>query len=222
MPLEAMKKISDKKSIRYVKKYFERQGNGRPLYAGSHFDSFDGGGRVDPHRITAADLLALEMLSESVGGQAALGVVETHADEIERLLVQIPEDAKMEEITQAEFEKWLGEGSPAARLWDLLVQEKGSRWNIGTTRASKILARKRPHLIPIYDKVVRRERLGERSGDHWRDWFDVFHGPDGPDLVKRLGDIRDEVNQKDLSLIRILDIILWMNGAGYAKSTKKA
>ncbi|MGM7669843.1 DUF6308 family protein [Microbacterium sp. A93] len=222
MPLKAMNHIENDEAVRYIKKYFEPRNNGRPLFTGSHFDSFDGGGGVEPNRITAADLLALEMLSESVRGQAALGIVESLADEIEELLVQVPEEAKLEEITEAEFERLLDKGSPAQQLWDLLKQNNGSRWHIGTTRASKILARKRPHLIPIYDTVVRREALGERSGNYWRDWFNAFQGAEGRQLAERLRSIRNESGETHLSLLRVLDIVLWMKGTGYAKVTETA
>lgn len=63
------------------------------------------------------------------------------------LLSAIPRDIDM---ADAEADV-LAEGSPADQAWHLLCAQHGVDWVI----AGKLLARKRPRLLPVYDKVVR-------------------------------------------------------------------
>lgn len=154
MPLRVLKEIGSEKAVAYVTSYFCQGQHGRPAYSGSMFETFAGGGdHVEPNRITAQDLIAVSMLSVHVPAQAALGILADLAKDFERLLQDVPVDARFEDLTPSDFESYLGEDGPAANAWTLLRQPD-ARWGIGQTTASKILARKRPHLLPIYDSVV--------------------------------------------------------------------
>lgn len=217
MPLKAMSKVQNDQAVADLRKYFEARANGRPLYTGSRFETFAGGGdTVESNRIIPADLVAVSMLAVHVPGQAALGIIEEMAEEIEALLTQIPVDAKLEEISEAEFDQLLGNGSPGDDLWFLLRQREDP-WKVGQTTTSKILARKRPHLVPIYDSIVAGQAGMQGSKDQWRQWFDSFQGEEGQALTERLRSIREGAGQPHLSLLRVLDIILWMNGRGPEK-----
>lgn len=217
MPVKAMSQISNEDAVANLEKYFQYQNNGRPLYSGSRFETFAGGGvAVDPNRITPADLTAVSMLAVHVPAQAAIGVTERLTEQIDDLLVRIPIDAKLEEISEAEFEQLLGSGSPSDDLWSLLRQREDV-WGVGQTTASKMIARKRPHLVPIYDSVVARQ-TGLRDSKHqWTQWFDSFQGDAGRALAELLSTIRDEAEQPHLSLLRVLDIVLWMDGRSSQK-----
>lgn len=212
MPLKAMSPIDDDQATRYINQYFKLQSNGRPLYTGSRFETFAGGGLASANRINADDLIAVSMLGVHVPAQASLGILGNLSEKIERLLYRLPANVTFEELTKGEFDQLLGKGSPGEELWNLLRQ-KGDRWKVGQTTASKILARKRPNLIPIYDSVVAREAGMDDSTDQWDRWFDAFHGDDAAKLIKRLCDLRETAGQHHLSLLRVLDIVLWMNGA---------
>lgn len=81
---------------------------------------------------------------------------------------------------------------------------------VGPTRASKLLARKRPHLIPILDS-----RVGDFYGI--KDERDDYWIPLGGVLQNE--EIREEIEElrppglptSALSLLRILDIAIWMH-----------
>lgn len=216
--MKAMSQIEDGEAVRLINRYFELQSNGRPLYTGSRFETFAGGGDVvEPNRITPADLIAVSMLAVHVPGQAALGITETLEKTIEAKLSQIPVEAKLEEITQSEYEQYLGsKESPAHELWELLRQ-RSDKWNVGPTTTSKILARKRPYLIPVYDSIVRKQSGLPHSGPQWERWFHAFSAMEENGLAEKLRSIREESGQVHLSLLRVLDIVLWMKGSGYAK-----
>ncbi|GAA1128597.1 DUF6308 family protein [Citricoccus alkalitolerans] len=210
MPLKAMSDVNRDLALSYVQRYFSSQKNGRPLYSGSRFETFAGGGDiVEPNRITHSDLIAVSMLSVHVPAQAAIGITGTHAEEIEELLTRIPTDVALESLS--EFEPYLGPESATQKLWDLLRQNHGTRWGLGPTTTSKIMARKRPQLVPVLDSVVSKARKGNRTRNYWFDWFEAFKEPGHEDQIGELQKIRAESGQHHLSLVRVLDIILWMH-----------
>lgn len=213
-----MERIGHEAAVAHIKKYFEVQSNDRPLYTGSQFESFAGGGEAnEPNRITATDLLAVSMLSVHVPGQAALGTLGALGDEIESLLVQVPVGLTLEDLSDHGFKRILDVGSPADKIWKLLRQHEAT-WGVGQTTASKIMARKRPHLVPIYDSVVKAQ-LGMRdSGGQWVSWWKAFQGEDGRRFAAELEAIRAASGQTHLSLLRVIDIVLWMDGHGAEKT----
>ncbi|AIY03009.1 hypothetical protein ART_3410 [Arthrobacter sp. PAMC 25486] len=213
MPAGVLEQIGENPAVEYVRRYFAVQANGRPVFTGSKFETFAGGGDVvDPHRITSNDLVAVSMLSVDVPGQAAYGIVEVLVDEITGLLEQLPVGVQLSDLSEHGFERLLDAGSPADQLWKVLRQHE-DKWKVGQTTASKILARKRPHLIPVYDTVVAAQAGLADSGGQWRRWWEAFQGSDGQELTHRLVVIRAASGQQHLSLLRVLDVVLWMNGA---------
>jgi hypothetical protein len=117
--------------------YFD---HGQP-FAGQTFDSL---GRNPPNEITSDDLLAVSLLDVRWSPLAVRSLLIDQAVTANELLSKIDHDTDL----------W---GSDAARqlnhvdpLWDLLCALPGVR----DARASKLLARKRPRLIPITDSIV--------------------------------------------------------------------
>lgn len=166
-------------------------------------------------RITDSDAVAVSMLSVKVPAQAIIGLQEKPlAAKIRDLLEKIPPtDVKMSDLTVAKAEATLGgEGSPAWLLWNELRRTPKTRWDVGgATTASKILSRKRPHLIPIWDKVIGKVVGKETAEDQWLNWHNLFM--EDPDLAGRLGRIHQlSTVQTTISELRIMDAILWRYG----------
>ncbi|GAA3712334.1 hypothetical protein GCM10022377_27380 [Zhihengliuella alba] len=197
-------------AIGYVDEYFARRENGRPKYSGSHFETFGGGGLSRPNEFSAEDLLATSLLSKPVSGQAAVGILGPAAEELSGCLSELPTDRSFEDLTEEEFARLLDDSnSPAQRAWDLLRQHEDPWW-IGPTAASKLLARKRPQLIPVYDSFVKAQAGLSGSGKQWTLWREAFQH-DG--FVRTLREIRDASAGRQLSLLRVLDVVLWMHHA---------
>lgn len=212
MPRQVLSAIPDDRAVTHIRTYFGQQVNGRPRYTGSRFETFGGGGDInEPNRVTAADLIAVSMLSVHVPAQAAIGILENLECEIESLLSQIPVETRIEDLRATDFEVFFERDAPASALWRLLRQKEDS-WGIGQTTASKILARKRPHLIPIYDSVIAAQVQISNSSAQWELWFEAFQNDAGGIFVNRLHTIRETSGQVHLSILRVLDIILWMEG----------
>lgn len=199
-----------------LRTYYRRTTAGLPGYTGSMFTSWAGGGDAPAvvNRVTADDLIALSFLSVDVPGEAAFGILETQTALISDLLAQIPAGLCLADVHPDDFGKILGDASPALELWHVLRGRDTGRWGMGETRTSKLMARKRPLLVPIYDSVV-RDVMSLESGSkgQWRKWHSAL--TDGTGLPERLREIRRVSGIVDpISDIRVMDIVLWMYGTG--------
>ncbi|MCO4236902.1 DUF6308 family protein [Pseudarthrobacter sp. MDT3-28] len=204
---------NEEEAARLLAAYYRRTADGLPAYTGSYFNSWAGGGDSAENRdtITADDLIAVSFLSVKIPGDAAIGFLDTHKDNISGLLKEIPWDRNLVDVSSAEFPQVLGEDSAAMQLWDVLRARDTGRWGIGRTKASKIMARKRPHLIPIYDSVVAPLMGLKKSDNQWITWHGAFMADAG--LSQRMRKIRDNSGIEDpISDLRVMDIVLWMHG----------
>lgn len=210
---DALHQIDPEKGKQLAAQYFEESSSfpGTGTFTGSHFESF--AGAPNPvNEVTAADLLAVQTLAVTVSSRAALGILETYAQRISELLSDIDPTLKLEEVRdEGDFEAVLGKNSSAQALWDLLRRNnpEAKRWNLGATTASKIMARKRPHLIPSDDSVVTRV-IGRGTASSWRMWRDELLADNY--LIERADEIKEHVERTDLSTLRALDIVLWQYG----------
>lgn len=165
-----------------------------------------------PNRLTAADLVAVSMLSVTVPARAAVWILGEGAAEIESLLREVPNGVDLWEAGGA-----IADDAPLAMLW-LRLQAKSSQWEggddangIGPVIAGKLLATKRPRLVPVYDAVV-AEALGSfDKGTFWRSWQLAFEDPELLPAVRRVQAEAAEENPAiaGLSALRVLDIVIW-------------
>ncbi len=74
--------------------------------------------------------------------------------------------------------------------------------------AGKLLARKRPRLVPVYDEVV---RCAVRSPRGFWIWLHEQLRANGGLLADRLAKLRADAGlDTTVSLPRILDVVVWM------------
>lgn len=174
----------------------------------------------DPHVITATDLVAVSFLSVNVPPRAAWSILTTRAAALTQALGRIPPDLAIEDpgCTMDMYQV----DSALKELWNLLRRdEEGNLWNMGATTVSKIMARKRPALVPIQDSVVMRE-LGSADSTYWDQWWQAMHlNIDGRPVVAGFArQLRGSVPEAaHLSLLRTLDIVIWMHGMDGAEPT---
>jgi hypothetical protein len=184
-------------------------------FSGGRFERFAGGGD-QPNvsgRFTSDDIVAVSLLSVRIPGRPALCVLETLAIELNALLAAIPDGVDLWETP----EENIAPDSPADRLWHRLVDVPG----IGAVTAGKLLARKRPRLIPVYDRVV-KAALGRADEDEW--WRPLrMVLVENPRLIATLESLRDAVRLDDqVSLLRVLDVCIWMGAGGEPEPTPDA
>lgn len=199
----ALAAITDEAALNYLKQYFGIDEWAGREYTGAHFDSFVGAG---PDRLTAEDIIAVACLSIHVPARAALEILGNESGEISRLLDLIPNSA-LEDVPFEAHDKWFGEGSPSLLFWRLLR----AHHNVGATTASKIMARKRLALIPVYDSVIGRLTGFPTANGTWRAWHQAFSTD--VEFTDRLRSLREAAGLEHVTLLRILDVALWMHGA---------
>lgn len=170
---------------------------------------FDTGIDPDGCQITVRDFTAVEYLNVRVHDEARLRLKSKH-DEIETLLCKIPTKVDLAEVACEEFDRLLGASSAAWVLWNLLhccLSSQPRRSGRGVT-SGKLLHAKRPRLIPIFDSRVRRA-LGASSLTIWEVIWCVMQDKEILAALRNLQAMAPKA--QELSLVRVLDIIVWMS-----------
>jgi len=166
-----------------------------------------GGGdrEVTANEIVAEDLVAVTMLSVQVPPRAALSILTDQREQISGLLSQIPTDLSLVDVPVEDITPdW-----PPWQLSRLLRRHTA----VGPVISSKILARKRPHLLPVFDDIVRVQyQLVDDTG-FWVAMANALNANDRA-LHHRLRVIRHRAAVPDISLLRVLDIATWVTGGG--------
>ncbi|WP_405776585.1 DUF6308 family protein [Streptomyces sp. NBC_01538] len=173
-------------------------------FTGSRFEHLAGGGdcQAVANVVTADDLIAVQTLSVRIPGQVAVELLEGALGvRLSELLSSVRFDIDMVEAEAAD----LAEGSPAHTAWRVLCDQPG----IGWVTAGKLLARKRPRLLPVYDQVVRCV-LG-RPKSFWLDLHGALRA-DNHALHRELMALRQSADlPATVSALRVCDVVLWMH-----------
>jgi Family of unknown function (DUF6308) len=172
---------------------------------GFHFDLL--ARETDPFTITPQDIVAVSMLSVDVPASVSVWLLGEGAETVSDLLRVIePPQAKIWD-DEAELQR----NSPAWNLWNAVDGRRG----MGPTKTSKLLAAKRPHLLPVIDDVVRDALFsGQPRSDveynYWDLWRDELRGSDGAELRGAVEAVRDEAGYDSAtSVLRVIDIVVW-------------
>lgn len=217
--------VKSRELVGRVDAYFGTAPNSVPS-TGSRFELY-GSVDDDPFRITPSDLVAVTLLSMSIDRSSTSGIlpesalrIEDSSEELAALLAQIPLDRELHTLDADEFDRWLGDRSPGNALY-VEVAQLLTPDQFGTTSSdhakrgmnrpvatSKLLARKRPGLIPIRDSRTSAALGNPKSW--WQLWWNALSSePSGSEIVGCLEEIRSRSGQTHLSLLRVADILLW-------------
>ncbi|WP_328966326.1 DUF6308 family protein [Streptomyces sp. NBC_00239] len=178
--------------------------SGMAAFTGSRFEHLAGGGDRPEvaDRFTAEDLAAVQTLSVTVPASVGLDLLEGRLGaQLSGLLQAIPWDIDM---VDAEADV-LAEGSPADQAWHLLCAQYGVDWVI----AGKLLGRKRPRLLPVYDRVVRCALSRPRPSF----WLALHAALRADDLAlhRHLLALRQVAGVPEtVGALRVCDVAVWM------------
>jgi hypothetical protein len=176
------------------------------LYTGQWFETFAGGGDSVRSRdqVTAHDLYAVQALGVQVPFAVGKELLEGQlGTDIAAHLREIPVDV---ELGTQEADGLVADGGHADQAWKLLNDRK-QKTGIGWVIAGKLLARKRPKLIPVYDSIVSCQ-----FGAPKQVWLKLHHqlAEDDGGLRAVLAEARAAVGAGDkVSILRALDVVLW-------------
>jgi hypothetical protein len=144
-------------------------------------------------RVTPDDLLAVSLLDIAWRPDAVRQLLGADAGQVSRLLAAISSDIDLWEATDEDL-------AAVEPLWDLLLRVPG----VGTATASKLLARKRPRLCPVSDKVV-VQAVGV-PGWTWEALRRLLADPEARAEVAMLR----PPSAADAGLLRILGVAIWI------------
>ena len=171
-----------------------------PHWTGSLFDRLAATPPLDA--FTATDIVAVSMLSVNVPPRAALWLIE--GKEANDMLAAIPKDASVwnnPELLDRD-----------GRAWKLSVRIDDQH-DIGATIASKILAAKRPTLIPVFDQFVAKALHPGTS--QWGFWQAVASDNRVPDLLVKIDEAKALAGVPAyVSRLRVIDVVVWMRQHG--------
>lgn len=170
-------------------------------FTGAWFDTWDSTGTraQDVNRFTADDLVAVSFLSVDISAPAARMLLDVEACAFSSLLTELGPDRDLVNETERWSDDWVG-----WRLWQNLVALP----QVGPTRASKLYARKRPRLRPIYDFVVAKVTGTRRLWEPLRAELQAC-----PELRSRLVRLGQQAGvPADASALRVFDVVTWMHG----------
>jgi len=200
---EALTDDDHSKAATKLRTYFGLEPDTRP-YTGAFFERLGGGGDRGEVRdvITAEDLVAVSMLSVAVPAGAAIRILGRDGRRISDLLREIPTALDLVDVAP----ELINASWPGWQLWDLLH----AMYGVGPVTAGKLVARKRPRLMPVYDSVV-AERVGAPNG-FWQALNSDLRAQDNTRHHKLL-DVRAQSGiGEDISALRVFDIVTWMPG----------
>ncbi|MGV8874906.1 MAG: DUF6308 family protein [Rhodococcus sp. (in: high G+C Gram-positive bacteria)] len=193
---------TDDEAVALLQRYYGHPYLSPDCFAGAYFDSWAPQDRTaDANRFTADDLVAITFLSVNLRARAAREVLVTRAARFTELLEAVGPDRDLAEESEAL--------TPDSSI-RVLERELRSIHDIGRTKATKLMARKRPRLVPIYDVVIGRVLNTQKVH---RDPIRELLRADGGALQTRLIGIRSKAElPEEISALRILDVISWMHG----------
>jgi hypothetical protein len=148
----------------------------------------------EPFSIGVSDLLAVSLLDEPVGAVGVRQLLPNGrlSQTASMFLARIPLGVPLWESSDDTL-GW------ANCLWKLLVDEATT---VGHTKAGKLLARKRPELVPIVDSTV-AENLDCAPGTYWTTFRAILRDRQRRDRLRAL--------RPGYPLLRVLDTMLWMH-----------
>lgn len=176
----------------------------RQHYTGRHYETFARRSPLDAFAPT--DVLAVEMLGVRVPARTSIWLLHDGVEEVTERLRSVSGDAP---IWSPDLD--LSSSGELWKLWDV-IRERGGLG--GIVVRSKLLAAKRSHAVPIYDQHVAAALNAPATG-YWAYWHDQLSGPDGEALRDAAESVGAQVEATDLSVLRLLDIVIWMRQHGW-------
>ncbi len=200
--------IQDNRAVQDLRRYFSLDAapGSLPAYTGGRFEALGGGGDrpETANTVTAVDVVAAQMLSVVVPGPVALDLLEGNLGvQLAHKLASIPTDVAINDAAAAAL---IGPAGPATAAWQLLEQQH----DVGWVTAGKLLARKRPQLIPVWDRVVRCAMGYPPPQAVWL-WFHERMTANDLALTQALIAVRETAGvAASVTPLRTLDVIAWM------------
>lgn len=191
--IERFVQTHEQQSLNALDRYFG--GALGDSFTGRWFEHFSRLGH--PGELDANDLAACGALSVPLDGRVIDGLF-SRKQQIDQLLARCPDRTTTLWSVDPDSDSY----TALDELYAVIRDVPG----IGPVTASKLLASKRPHLVPIRDAVV--EAVVGAGVEWWAPWRAALT----PTLVTLVQGLTSSSIPDDVSVLRKLDIILWLYG----------
>lgn len=182
-------------------------------FTGAYFEKLTVG-TSDQDVIDAGDVAALWALSVAVGPEQSRALLSGEVAERITAGLRTTPDRDLVELTMDEVEDLVDERNDGlGTAWRAIRSVN----EMGPVKTSKLLSRKRPKLVPIYDAVVDATLGMKGSKSQWHLYNVALRADDGA-LHRRLVELTPAGS--GLSALRVFDIIVWMHGKGFLELAK--
>jgi hypothetical protein len=180
---------------------------------GRNFDTLCGGGArpETQDRFVADDVVAVALLSVDIPPAAIVTLLDEKRELLSGFLQAHVGEQSDTRALPLDQDLWdvdkslIKPGSQADKLWHELDAIEG----IGWVTTGKLMARKRPRLIPGFDRVIRACLMPKKSNTWWVSLHDAVDQDRG--IVTRLEELKADAELPDeVSLLRVLDVAVWM------------
>ncbi len=199
----ALQTDDDERALRLLTRYFGPVVGDPGSYTGAAWDDWDPSGRrtQDADEFTADDCMAVTLLSVKIPGSAAHRILVRDRARYTALLAEVGPDRDLVDVDEPITDDW-----PASVLYRAVRELP----EVGRTKTSKLLARKRPALIPIWDSVIGGVT---QAGDYfWEPLRQALRANDAA-LHRRLLRLRDKAGlSPSVTALRVFDVVCWMEG----------
>ena len=201
--------VEDKGLPKLIECYFSDDSKSR--FAGSLFDTLEDN---PSDCFTPSDLLSLNLLDIRIQPETVRRIC---SGEFDKSLQAVPSNVHIWEMNREIYDKANG-------LW----KELKDLHQVDQTTISKLLARKRPHLLPIQDSIVVKV-LGLKGLNWWMPLSEVMKEQKLQMRLNELAEFAKNSNNEKIqytpSLLRVLDVSIWMlhsNSRSAIKARKQA
>ena len=184
-------------------------------YSGKHFEWFVA--QSDSEMFTPWDILAVEALSRTVPTETARWLFAPNTVRDDFLTESHRTLVPGRDLLWTCDEKLLDDGGAIRDLYRLLREQPG----LGYVTASKLLATKFPAVVPIRDSKVETLLGLEKSREWWAPIRSLFVA-NGESLAERLDELKVPAEVGNVTTLRRLDVILWMEAKARNIQTGKA
>jgi len=199
----ALQSDDDATALRLLTRYFGPVVGDPGSYTGAAWDEWDPSGRrkQDVDEFTSDDCTAVTLLSVDLSGSAAHRLLVRDRDRFTALLAAVGPDRDLVAVEERVTEAW-----PASQLYRALDELPA----VGRTKASKLLARKRPALLPIWDSVI--GGVTQSWDEFWEPLRQELRANDAA-LHRRLLRLRDQAGLSPaVTALRVFDVVCWLEG----------
>lgn len=173
-------------------------------FVGAYYDRWDDQepGESDPHpdTFTAADLGPVRYLGLAMPANVLIDILDRRPGDFNTLLARIPRNVDVWNITQEVVDS-------------VRELEYTLRWysDVAFLTSATIMARKRPRLVPAFDKDVKRAFKAEENKTFMWPLYYAFRTDYGQMVLDNIRAVKKRAGlPSSISVLRAMEVITWM------------